>query len=200
MRVDNIINRVKKLENIVTDQEVAKILQVDKRTLAGWKLRNTMRIEHLEEYVETRDISWDWILEGVGNPFRGLVKLEEIESAKGIGRDEVLIPIDKGGYIIVPSGLDGYGFERGMAALIVHDNTMDPILREGRVAICSKANTISTGGIYYLRHDDEWYFRRIIKNSSGYTLQCEDKNIPDLSLKREDFEIKYRVVATIAKL
>lgn len=63
-----IIDRIKAVEGLKFDNDVADALNMDRRTLSGYKQRGTIPYEPLIEFANIRGYSLDWLLHGVGQP------------------------------------------------------------------------------------------------------------------------------------
>ena len=62
LNIINIIDKIKKLENIKFDKEVANILGIQQVRLSKWKARNTIDYEILKKYSDRKKIDINWLM------------------------------------------------------------------------------------------------------------------------------------------
>ena len=63
MFAKSIIERLKSYFNVKTDVELAKILHESQPTLAKWKKRNSIDIQHILPYLPI-DLDLNWLIRG----------------------------------------------------------------------------------------------------------------------------------------
>lgn len=64
-----IIDKMKKISNVKSDKEVAKLLKTKADTLSQWKTRNKIPFKELLEYSNIQNISLNWLLTGKGEMY-----------------------------------------------------------------------------------------------------------------------------------
>ena len=62
LKIETIISRIKYIEEIVTDTQVAEILKVTPYTLSMWKKRQSIPYQILVDYCKNKKLSIDWLL------------------------------------------------------------------------------------------------------------------------------------------
>ncbi|MBL7105470.1 MAG: helix-turn-helix domain-containing protein [Bacteroidales bacterium] len=63
----DILNRIKKIENVKSEYAIARILNKNQGTITNWKKRNIIPFEVLYSYCNKKKISFDWLLSGKGD-------------------------------------------------------------------------------------------------------------------------------------
>ena len=61
---DEIFKRLRKLESVETNKELASRLEINEKTLSSWKTKNTIPLESLLSIANKYDISLDWLITG----------------------------------------------------------------------------------------------------------------------------------------
>lgn len=64
---DEILKRLRKLADVETNKELAKLININEKTLAGWKSRNSLPVEVLMAFSEQYNVSTDFLLTGKEN-------------------------------------------------------------------------------------------------------------------------------------
>ena len=62
--INEILSKIRQIENISTDTELSDILKVTPQHIYIWKKRNTIPYKELIEYCSINNISLDWLLTG----------------------------------------------------------------------------------------------------------------------------------------
>lgn len=75
----DIINRIKKIENVNSEYALSKIFNKNQGTITNWKKRNIVPYELLYKYCDERNISFNWLLSGKGNQFISSTDKNNIE-------------------------------------------------------------------------------------------------------------------------
>jgi hypothetical protein len=86
----DIIERVKIINKIHTDHEVAKILGISKANLSNYRSKGSIPYDALSNYCERENLSVDYILFGTGDPAAtspafSSARLAEPEALYGVG-------------------------------------------------------------------------------------------------------------------
>ncbi len=61
-----VLDRLKSLEGLRSDVELAEPLATNRRNIAAWKERGTLPWDRLYDYCQRRQISLEWLLNGRG--------------------------------------------------------------------------------------------------------------------------------------
>ncbi len=64
--LDAVLARIKQAEGARFDADIAKALGMDRRSLAGYKTRGTLPLEHLVQFAASKGYSLEWVLNGRG--------------------------------------------------------------------------------------------------------------------------------------
>ncbi|MGX2949342.1 helix-turn-helix domain-containing protein [Ursidibacter sp. B-7004-1] len=64
---DEVLKRLRKLADVETNKELAKLININEKTLAGWKSRNSLPIEALMAFSAQYNVSTDFLLTGKEN-------------------------------------------------------------------------------------------------------------------------------------
>lgn len=81
-----VINRIKALEGLRYDSEVALLLHAERTAVGLWRFRDTLPWDKLIEYSRTHGVSLEWLINGNG-PAR---TADIIESADEVNDDELI--------------------------------------------------------------------------------------------------------------
>ena len=81
-----IIDRIKVLNGLKSDKEVAKQLNVKADTLSQWKKRNKIPYYELEKYSNLHNVSLNWLLSG-----KGSMHLQEPSTTQNVNGNGVII-------------------------------------------------------------------------------------------------------------
>jgi len=65
--VSIILNRLKNKFNLKSDKELAELLKVTNKTLAGWKIRNSLDFKKILNLAKRKNLSLDFIFLGLEN-------------------------------------------------------------------------------------------------------------------------------------
>ena len=65
-QVEDILERLKSVESVKYDYEIAQILDVSKSTVSYWRKKNVLPIKHIVKYTLPRSFSLYWIIKGEG--------------------------------------------------------------------------------------------------------------------------------------
>ncbi|RCX32097.1 helix-turn-helix domain-containing protein [Thioalbus denitrificans] len=68
--IREVLDRLKEIEGVENDSDLANPLVVSKRLIASWKERNSVPWQVLFTYSRKHGISLDYILNGWGSPFQ----------------------------------------------------------------------------------------------------------------------------------
>lgn len=68
--INDIINKIKELEDVKKYYEVANILNVSQSTFANWQTRGTIPYEVLLRYCKKKGLNLEWILTGEGHKYK----------------------------------------------------------------------------------------------------------------------------------
>lgn len=72
----SIIERMKQLEKIADDKNLAECLEVQAGTLSKWKIRNSLPIELACVFAHRHNVSLDWLILGKESPTLGEMETE----------------------------------------------------------------------------------------------------------------------------
>lgn len=66
-----IVEKIKEIQKLKTDQEVADLFEWPRQTLNNYKRENRIPFKHLVDFCERKNISLDFLLLGRGEPALG---------------------------------------------------------------------------------------------------------------------------------
>lgn len=72
----SIIERMKQLEKIADDKNLAECLEVQAGTLSKWKIRNSLPVELACAFAQRHNVSLDWLILGKESPTLGEMETE----------------------------------------------------------------------------------------------------------------------------
>ena len=75
--IDAVLLRLMSLFNVDNDSELARVLNVNRQTLASWRKRDSVPYSICINIAEERGVSLDWLLTGRGEE----VEVSKVESA-----------------------------------------------------------------------------------------------------------------------
>lgn len=61
-----VLNRLKSLEGLRNDVELAEPLATNRRNISAWKERGTLPWDRLHDYCQRRQVSLEWLINGQG--------------------------------------------------------------------------------------------------------------------------------------
>lgn len=64
--IEDILSRIKQIENVTTFKDVADILNVSEVNISQWRKRNSIPYDKLIKYCKKNDVSFDWLITGRG--------------------------------------------------------------------------------------------------------------------------------------
>lgn len=68
--LDAVLSRMMNFLNVKTDSALARELDVNRQTFAGWRKRDSVPYAECINFCEARGVSLDWLLTGVGPIYR----------------------------------------------------------------------------------------------------------------------------------
>ena len=69
-QVEDILERLKSVESVKYDYEIAQILDVSKSTVSYWRKKNVLPIKHIVKYTLPGSFSLYWIINGEGFKYK----------------------------------------------------------------------------------------------------------------------------------
>lgn len=73
-----VLDRLKTLEGLRSDVELAEPLATNRRNIAAWKERGTLPWDRLYDYCQRRQVSLEWLLNG-----RGAINITQLVAEPG---------------------------------------------------------------------------------------------------------------------
>jgi hypothetical protein len=82
LSITEILDTIKKLEDLSKDTEIAAIFKVRQSMLTMWRKRGTIPYENLLRYCEERNIDPLWLMTGKGPKYRGVSQASPVRNPK----------------------------------------------------------------------------------------------------------------------
>lgn len=202
--VKDIIGRLKSALNLKTDTSLAKLLNVKQNTIASWKIRNS--IDYHLMFTVCDNINLNWLLTGEEEkpvqPQNNLTRIPILARADAAILRNNTPRIASLDYLRLP------GVPPESCAVIVHGDSMAPLIKEGDYAIFlwyEEGEQPQNGDIVVI--DTEWneiMLKRYYKNTEGKEYLISDN--PEYKLKDgshialemlESYTIKGKVIEVI---
>lgn len=207
--LSKIIDKIKKIENITEDKEVAKVLGIKADTLSQQKIRNSIPYKHIINYCNSRNVSLDALFKDEDLPNKKneeeTYKIDmlsaQVSAGTGVVNHEVevidTIEIDKVFFKTIPN-LDK------LKVVEVVGDSMSPTLIEGDFVIINEDVKSYINDIYVINYGGALYVKRLQFKLDGTIIIKSDNKEYDSEIfnPREnqlDFDIIGKVTYTIQR-
>lgn len=177
----NIIDRIKELKSIKTDNAVAGLLNISQSAFAERKRKDSIPYEELVSFSVNEGISIDWLLTGLGRmrrdggePFRVSEEPAQYEVGEFCVVPQVRGEISAGGGLAPDSAVEmkvafrrdwiqRHGDPRNMSLIRVTGDSMEPTLFSGDLVLVDHGRNYidPQGGIYAIAMDHTIMIKRI---------------------------------------
>ncbi|MDQ5916334.1 MAG: hypothetical protein QG584_2228 [Pseudomonadota bacterium] len=165
---------------------VAELFGVSQNTAANWlRGEGVPELARLPEIAETLNTTVEQLV--VGTPSTGAHAIDERYTVIDIhGSDED----EAHALYMLPEALREIGLPRGVTAMRVSGDDMDPYLRPGDVVFYDpRVNRIHTNGVFVLRIHDAPVVRRVQRGTvDGLRLICDNERFGSETLSEAAFE------------
>lgn len=210
-RIIEVLKRLYSLLKIKNDTEFCDKYDIKPNTVSGWKRRESIPYELIDNIAQNEHLSLNYILFGQNDTqlqqldnnceLYHLVNIPQKVSA-GLGEtyhdnDTTTFPVCKN-LFKTPINQKDY------KVVEVVGDSMEPDIKDGAIAIFQEVVSFEDDGLYIIRKADELYVKRVIRQLNGdFLIQSDNKKYPDLTLPKGSDENLYiigRVKAILPRI
>ena len=202
--VESILNKIKKLETVFNDGDLAEILNTNANNIYSWKHRNQIPNKILLEYCKNAGINYNWLVydEGVKEV------PDSFDAPRSTEKIPIISPIDAGKGIMLnddyqfdewvscPPGLQGH---KPFAMRIDEwANSMMPLLRPGMLVIASQTTEATNGDIavVHCKECDKVCCKQVFYENGTVRLHSFNPDYEDEIKSNDDLVYIYPIIWT----
>lgn len=196
--INEILNKVKKINDIELDKDIANVLNIIPSHLSKMKQRNTIPYDKLIEYANKNGISLDYLFGHENIITKDTMQIRyfaDVSASCGYGcENDVLeykeFKIDKS---VAKNILNLPTNHSTLDIIKVYGDSMEPFIYNGELAAVDiKKNTlesIKNGDVVIINVDGELYCKKLVKDPFARTLHLisYNKEYPERALSYDEF-------------
>ena len=206
--LDTILERIKSTSVVKKDIEIAFVLGVSKANVSAWKRRGTIPFENLYAYSISNEVSFDWLMRGIGSPEgqkkHTVYQVKEDGKSYEIDSEFISIPFYE---VDISAGngnnpIDEEEFKPLMFRReffdklgLKHDDliggkvpgdSMQPLIPAGSGILIDTADKKMTDGkIYVFNADGNLLVKKIIVSFDGFIAHSLNEEYKDIEISKE---------------
>ncbi len=183
-----IIKRIKELFGAKNNKVLSTELDVPYETLNGWIKRNTIPFEVIDNIVESKKVSYDWLLMGRENPieeekkesynflksFYSITKLS-IHASAGVGIEN--FHIEEIGQVLLDKELFRYNVNpKSLKVIQVKGDSMQPTIMDDAHVVIDESQREQVDAIYAICLGGQVMVKRLQFNHLNGTVAIRSDN------------------------
>lgn len=195
----DVINKIKDLNGLQHDDQVARLLKIKKSNFSDYKKRQVLPVKQIVEYCKDNNISLDWLLRGsLSDPLWKITDaIKEIISVPVLARCPAGFPENVHDGIIEYLSLPDV--PPRTYAIIVAGNSMSPTIKDGEYALFTQSETIKDGDVVIAKNEwNECMVKRYRLKEGKVLLTSDNPEYPTVE-PNEHYKIIGKVIEIVTR-